>query len=50
MLTAIHPKLPMRNLSATRNYYVQQLGFEEVADYGNYFIVERRYRDPFFPA
>lgn len=41
MLTAIHPKLPMRNLSATRNYYVQQLGFEEVADYGNYFIVRK---------
>ena len=41
MLTAIHPRLPMRNKAATRNYYVHQLGFEELADYGNYLMVAR---------
>ena len=27
MLTAIHPKLPMRNKSITKDYYVTKLGF-----------------------
>ncbi|GAB3007956.1 VOC family protein [Niabella terrae] len=27
MLTAIHPKLPMRDKAITRNYYINQLGF-----------------------
>jgi len=41
MLTAIHPKLPMRNIADTRNYYQTQLGFTIVGDYGNYLIMER---------
>jgi hypothetical protein len=27
MLTAINPKLPMRNKTITRNFYINQLGF-----------------------
>jgi catechol 2,3-dioxygenase-like lactoylglutathione lyase family enzyme len=30
MLKSIHPKLPMRDKNATRNYYVNQLGFEDI--------------------
>ena len=41
MLTSVHPKLPMRNNSATRDYFVNQLGFTEVSNYGNYLIVEK---------
>ena len=43
MLTAIHPKLPMRNKSATRKYYVDQLGFADIgaADYEGYLILEK---------
>lgn len=32
MLTAIHPKLPMRNKTATRNFYINQLNFQEFGD------------------
>ncbi len=39
MLTAIHPKLPMRHKVATIAYYVGQLGFSEVANYPDYLIV-----------
>lgn len=39
MLTAIHPKLPMRDKALTKNFYLSQLGFEEIADYGDYLIV-----------
>lgn len=28
MLTSVHPKLPMRNKAITRDYYLNQLGFE----------------------
>ena len=41
MLTSIHPKLPMRNTEITKNYYENQLGFEVVADYGNYLIIKK---------
>ena len=38
MLTSVHPKLPMRDKTVTRNYYVEKLGFdilysEAYADY-----------------
>ena len=33
MLTAIHPKLPMRNKSATKDYYIGKLGFRQLGDY-----------------
>ncbi|MFY7840970.1 MAG: bleomycin resistance protein [Lacibacter sp.] len=32
MLTAIHPKLPMRNHAATKAYYVELLGFTQSGD------------------
>jgi catechol 2,3-dioxygenase-like lactoylglutathione lyase family enzyme len=41
MLTAIIPKLPMRDAVATRTYYVDQLGFKAKGHYPDYLIVER---------
>jgi catechol 2,3-dioxygenase-like lactoylglutathione lyase family enzyme len=41
MLTAIIPKLPMRNKAATRTYYTEQLGFVVVGEYEHYLIMER---------
>lgn len=41
MLTQIHPKLPSRNINVTRDYYVQQLGFQEVNHYGDYLILSK---------
>jgi hypothetical protein len=43
MLTAINPKLPMRNKSITREYYLNALGFEDVgsADFADYLIVQK---------
>ena len=43
MLTAVHPKLPMRNKAATREYYLQKLHFQDVgsADFDGYLIVEK---------
>jgi hypothetical protein len=43
MLTTIHPKLPMRNKSVTRDYYINQLGFQEFgsADFEGYLMVEK---------
>lgn len=41
MLTAIHPKLPMRSNAATKEYYLGKLGFSEVGDYGDYLMVKK---------
>ena len=41
MLTDIHPKLPMRNKGATKDYYVNQLGFIVLGDYGDYLMVKK---------
>ncbi len=43
MLTEVHPKLPMRDKNATRNYYIHQLGFEEFgnADYDGYLMLKK---------
>jgi hypothetical protein len=43
MLTAIHPKLPMRDKSATRDYYINRLSFQEFgsADYDGYLMVQK---------
>ena len=41
MLTAIHPKLPMRNNVATREFYLNKLGFTELANYGDYLILHK---------
>ena len=41
MFQSVHPKLPMRSIAATKSFYVDKLGFAEVADYGFYLIVIR---------
>ncbi len=41
MLTDINPKLPMRNKRATRDYYINQLGFQEIGDYEGYLMVKK---------
>lgn len=41
MLTHIHPKLPMRDSVVTKFYYIHQLGFQEISDYGDYLILSR---------
>jgi catechol 2,3-dioxygenase-like lactoylglutathione lyase family enzyme len=43
MLTAIHPKLPMRNKAITRDFYINKLGFHEFGgvDYEGYVMVKK---------
>jgi hypothetical protein len=43
MLTAINPKLPMRNKAITRDFYINQLGFQELgsADFDGYLMVQK---------
>jgi hypothetical protein len=43
MLTDIIPKLPMRNKTISRNYYVDKLGFEYIGSdaFDQYLIVEK---------
>lgn len=43
MLTDIHPKLPMRNKAATRDFYINHLGFLEFgsADFDGYLMVQK---------
>jgi catechol 2,3-dioxygenase-like lactoylglutathione lyase family enzyme len=43
MLTAVHPKLPMRDKGLTRAYYVDQLGFtvHGNGDHADHLMVER---------
>lgn len=41
MLTKIHPKLPMRDPMATKSYYIGQLQFRELSDYGDYLILQK---------
>jgi hypothetical protein len=42
MLTDINPKLPMRNKAATRNFYINQLGFQQFGDdYDDYLMVQK---------
>ena len=43
MLAAINPKLPMRDKSLTKDFYIDQLGFKEFvnAEYDNYLMVEK---------
>ena len=42
MLTAIHPKLPMRDKNITRQYYVDKLGFEQYGgDYDGYLMLQK---------
>ncbi len=43
MLTNVNPKLPMRNKNATRDFYLNKLGFEEFgsADFDGYLMVQK---------
>jgi catechol 2,3-dioxygenase-like lactoylglutathione lyase family enzyme len=43
MLTAIHPKLPMRDKAKTRDFYISKLGFKEWGrtDFDDYLMIER---------
>lgn len=41
MLTAINPKLPMRDKNATKEYYINKLGFSLLGDYGDYLLIEK---------
>lgn len=41
MLTHISPKLPMRNKSDTKHYYVNKLGFKESGNYDAYLMVKK---------
>ena len=43
MLTAIHPKLPMRDKAITKDFYINKLGFREFgsADFDGYLMIEK---------
>jgi len=43
MLTAINPKLPMRNKAITRDFYLNKLDFREfgIADFDGYLMVQK---------
>ena len=43
MLTAINPKLPMRNKAVTRDFYLNKLDFQEFgrADFDGYLMVQK---------
>ena len=41
MLTDINPKLPMRDKNVTREFYISQLGFQEIGDYEGYIMVQK---------
>ena len=43
MLTAIHPKLPMRDKNKTKTFYIDGLGFKTVGDtdYDGYLMVQK---------
>lgn len=43
MLIAVHPKLPMRDKNATKDFYLNKLGFQEFgnADYDFYLMVQK---------
>lgn len=43
MLTAINPKLPMRDKEITKDFYVNKLGFKDIgtADFRDYLMVQK---------
>jgi hypothetical protein len=43
MLTSINPKLPMRNKSITKDYYINSLGFEALGseDFDGYLMLKK---------
>lgn len=40
-MTSINPKLPMRDKAMTKKFYLNQMKFEELGDYGDYLIVRK---------
>lgn len=43
MLTEVNPKLPMRDKTVTRNYYINKLGFQEIGstDFDGYLMLQK---------
>lgn len=42
MLTAVHPKLPMRDKALTKEYYIHKLGFRQSGDdFEDYLMVQK---------
>jgi len=41
MLKDIIPKLPMRNKMLTKDFYLNQLAFELISDYGDYILLKK---------
>ncbi|MDX2302174.1 MAG: VOC family protein [Microscillaceae bacterium] len=41
MLTEVNPKLPMRDKAKTKDFYINQLGFTQSADYEGYLIIQK---------
>lgn len=42
MLTNIHPKLPMRDKAATRDFYINKLGFQQLGeDFDGYLMLQK---------
>lgn len=41
MLKSVCPKLPMRNKTETKNFYINLLNFEEINDYGDYLLLKK---------
>ena len=43
MLAEIHPKLPMRNKTVTRNFYIEKLGFTDVGstNFDDYLMLQK---------
>ena len=41
MLLTIIPKLPMRDKAASKQFYIQGLGFSEMGDYGDYLLLKK---------
>jgi catechol 2,3-dioxygenase-like lactoylglutathione lyase family enzyme len=41
MLLTIIPKLPMRDKVASKQFYIQGLGFSEMGDYGDYLLFKK---------
>ncbi len=43
MLTTVNPKLPMRDKAATKDFYLNKLGFSEAgnADYEGYLMIKK---------
>lgn len=41
MYSKIVPRLPMTDKLATKDFYIQQLGFSELGDYGDYLLLKK---------